>query len=65
MTFDELRDLISDIRLDERRMSVRFGCDCGCGGDFYSEEDWDEMCYASYLAIIKLKALGITFTKEI
>lgn len=23
---------------------VRFGCDCGCGGDSYTVESWHEMC---------------------
>jgi len=22
-------------------LEVHFGCDCGCGGDFYTPEDWD------------------------
>lgn len=21
---------------------VRYGCECGCGGDYYSPEEWDE-----------------------
>lgn len=25
-------------------MEVHFGCDCGCGGDSYTEEQWDAMC---------------------
>lgn len=24
------------------RMSVHLGCDCGCGGDDYTPESWDE-----------------------
>lgn len=24
-------------------MAVHFGCDCGCGGDTYTIEDWDEL----------------------
>ena len=23
-------------------MSVIFGCDCGCGGDIYTYEEWDQ-----------------------
>lgn len=23
---------------------VSFGCDCGCGGDSYTEENWRQMC---------------------
>jgi hypothetical protein len=23
---------------------VHFGCDCGCGGDGYDPEEWDELC---------------------
>jgi hypothetical protein len=24
------------------RMAVHFGCDCGCGGDKYTQKSWDE-----------------------
>jgi len=61
MTFNQLKSLIDDIDNDERRMEVRFGCDCGCGGDIYSIDDWEEMCYRSDVAQIKLEKLGVTF----
>jgi len=31
-------DLMSD---------VRFGCDCGCGGDSYILDSWNQMCNAA------------------
>lgn len=39
------------------RMCVHFGCDCGCGGDSYTEESWDAEEEAADLAIQKMKAL--------
>jgi len=39
------------------RMAVNFGCDCGCGGDSYTEEEWDAEEDAADLAIEKAKEL--------
>ena len=61
MTFDELKSLVEAISYDARRMEVRFGCDCGCGGNSYSEESWDIMCEEADEAERKLKEIGITF----
>lgn len=30
------------------RMEVHFGCECGCGGNNYTEETWDEAQTQSY-----------------
>ena len=61
MTFDELRDLVMSIEYDERRAEVHYGCDCGCGGDCYSWEQWSDMCSAADEAEEKLKKFGVTF----
>ena len=45
MKFSELKYMFSNYESalwSPTRMSVRFGCDCGCGGDNYTQETWDE-----------------------
>lgn len=32
---------IDDASYSPSRSEVRFGCDCGCGGDSYTAESWD------------------------
>ena len=44
MTFTELKELFNDYEQalwSPTRMHVRFGCDCGCGGEDYTEESWN------------------------
>jgi hypothetical protein len=44
MKFSELKELFDNYeqaRWSPSRMHVNFGCDCGCGGDFYTQESWD------------------------
>lgn len=44
MKFSELEGLIRDYDqalYSPSRSEVRFGCDCGCGGDSYTSESWD------------------------
>jgi len=59
--FNELGDLVYDVRNDPSRSEVRFGCGCGCGGDSYSTEEWGELCAAAEEAKEKLSKIGITF----
>lgn len=61
MTFDELRSYVYDIENDPSRSEVRFGCECGCGGDSYTIEEWETVCNAADVATQKLEELGITF----
>jgi len=45
MKFTKLKELINNYESalwSPTRMAVRFGCDCGCGGDNYTQETWDE-----------------------
>ena len=65
ITFDALRSLVDDIRDDESLSEVHFGCECGCGGDFYTYEDWTEMCRAAEDAQASLEAMGVTFSDVI
>jgi hypothetical protein len=44
MKFSELKELFDDYSYassSPSRSAVIFGCDCGCGGDSYTEEEWD------------------------
>lgn len=34
---------------------TRYGCDCGCGGDSYTSDSWDEMCTAAAEGIVDAK----------
>lgn len=61
MTFEELSNLVYAIECDERLSSVRFGCDCGCGGDAYTEDQWDDMVEEADQARIKLEDFGVVF----
>jgi hypothetical protein len=61
MNYFELRNLVSDIENRPSACNVRFGCDCGCGGDYYTYEQWSEGENAAEEAIKKLKQLGIGF----
>ena len=45
MKFSELNVIFMNYdtaRWSPTRSSIRFGCDCGCGGDQYTKESWDE-----------------------
>jgi len=45
MKFSELEVLVSNYNTalwSPTRMNVKLGCDCGCGGDRYTKETWDE-----------------------
>ncbi len=61
ITFDALCSLVNDVRDDERDREVHFGCDCGCGGDSYTYEEWTKMCRVSDDARVSLEVMGVTF----
>lgn len=33
----------SDVYCSDITMGVHFGCSCGCGGDYYTDDSWDKM----------------------
>lgn len=43
-----VENYIDDCVRSDLNMDVRFGCDCGCGGDYYEDnpEAWDAMIEA-------------------
>ena len=61
MKYKDLYDLVEDYHYDPRRSEVRFGCDCGCGGDYYTYEDWVAVCDAADEAKRKLIEFGVEF----
>lgn len=64
MNFSDLSNYIYDIESRPSRCGVRFGCDCGCGGDFYTLEQWVEGEKAADEAVEKLKSIGIIFNDD-
>jgi hypothetical protein len=61
MTFEELEELVQTIRYEPGYDETRFGCECGCGGDSWTEEDWDRGVEEAKEARKALKKIGITF----
>ena len=44
MKFSELEELVRNyqsVQFIPSRLGVMFGCDCGCGGDLYTLEEWN------------------------
>lgn len=57
MKFSELKELFDEYDQgiwSPSRMEVHFGCDCGCGGDNYTTEQWDAAEDACNEAIVKM-----------
>lgn len=58
MKLSELEILFMDYdqaKWSPDRMGVHFGCDCGCGGDSYTPEQWDNEIAAADVYIMKMK----------
>lgn len=67
MTFDDLHKLFQayeEATWSPTRTHVVFGCDCGCGGDSYSREQWDAEELQAQEAIDNMKALCIIMGVE-
>lgn len=47
MKFSKLEELVrsyNDVLYSDEMTEVKPGCDCGCGGEFYLDNDnWDQM----------------------
>ena len=46
ITWQELLEICEDYssaRWSDANNNTRFGCDCGCGGDLYTAEEWRDM----------------------
>jgi len=45
-----IKDLLYEQQCLDINEGVRFGCDCGCGGDYYLDhpEEWDRMVERDY-----------------
>ena len=60
MKFTELLEAVNDYgnaMYSPSRSEVRFGCDCGCGGDSYTAESWDAEEQAAAEAIDRMKQM--------
>ena len=58
MKLSELHEVFSayeSAMYSPSRSAVRFGCDCGCGGDSYTSESWDAEEQAAADAIVAMK----------
>ena len=42
VVLDEIANAYRYAMYSPSRAGVHFGCDCGCGGDSYTSEEWDE-----------------------
>ena len=61
MTINELMDLVYTYKEAPWMYEVRLGCECGCGGNDYTLEEWEIMGKEWDFAVIELKKLGIKF----
>jgi hypothetical protein len=60
MKLSEVLDIIlnyESAKWSPSRMEVKFGCDCGCGGDSYTIEQWQAEELAASEAIRETKEL--------
>jgi hypothetical protein len=61
----QVADNYSNARYGPIQMGVSFGCDCGCGGYSYTEEEWDDEIEQNEQAVKAMKnlcaTLGITY----
>lgn len=41
-------DYIHDVLQSDLNVGMVYGCECGCGGDYYTEnpDEWDSLCLA-------------------
>lgn len=51
----QLFDSYSNALYGPELSEVRFGCDCGCGGDSYTSEEWDAEIEQNAKAIEDMK----------
>ena len=61
MNYTDLANYVHSIDYRPSALGVRFGCDCGCGGDSYTAEEWDEGEQLADEAIEALTQLGVIF----
>jgi hypothetical protein len=67
MNFTELLDAVRDYEnamYSPSKCEVRFGCDCGCGGDSYTLESWNLEEKAADEAVAKMKQICVNLNIE-
>jgi len=59
MKFSELEELLADyehyVKYSVLYSEVHFGCDCGCGGDSYTSEQWNNEIKLAHKTIKKVE----------
>ncbi len=58
--WSELVEIVSNyesVLYSDEYLEVKYGCDCGCGGDFYSDfpEHWDAMIEFNQQTLAEVK----------
>ena len=64
MNFSQLEELFQEYdqaKWAPSRTGVHFGCDCGCGGDNYTDESWDAEEDAANETIVKMVSFCNTY----
>ena len=64
MKFTDILTLVKDYEQAlwaPKYMSVRLGCDCGCGGDSYTPEQYDKENADADAAMLKVKEFCTTY----
>ena len=59
MKFHELENMVYRIANAPWNNEVKFGCDCGCGGNNYTAEQWEEEGRLFDEAVRTLAAMGV------
>lgn len=58
MTWRDVLDLVyeyeDNVRDHPAHREIKYGCDCGCGGDAYSDEDWEAFDEAMSQTMMKV-----------
>lgn len=67
MKFSDLKYMFSNYEQalwSPTRSAIRLGCDCGCGGDSYTQETWDAEEEQARISIGIMKAWCIAHNIE-
>lgn len=64
MTLTDLVDILyayENAKYSPSLSEIHFGCDCGCGGDLYTSEEWDAAEASATKAIADMKEFCAKF----
>lgn len=63
-SISNVRELVEDYFNSPSMSAIIFGCECGCGGSYYTHEQWRDKEMASEKAMKKLKEIGVKFDES-